>query len=152
MDAVNSQHGVVGIGYEGQSIDSFICGLLASGTQVLADVRLNAISRKPGFSKRALGAALADAGIAYWHVPELGNPGWNRPGFAGEAAQVRAARARFGSMICARPAQTRIEEIADAACDGVVAVMCVEADDRACHRYVVLREVHHRLELHHAVV
>lgn len=147
MDEIIAQYGIFGIGYEGQGIDAFIRGLQTSGTRVLADVRLNAISRKRGFSKRLLAASLAEAGIGYWHVPELGNPGWNRAGFGGHAAEVRAARARFASMIGGEAARTRLEEIAAAARDGVVAVMCVEADERACHRYVVLQELYRRLDL-----
>jgi uncharacterized protein (DUF488 family) len=147
MDDVASQYGIFGVGYEGQSIDAFVCGLLASGTRILADVRLNAISRKRGFSKRLLEASLADVGIGYWHFPELGNPGWNRAGFGGPAAEVRAARARFAGMIGGEAASTRLEEIAAAARDGVVAVMCVEADEHACHRYVILQELHRRVDL-----
>jgi uncharacterized protein (DUF488 family) len=131
-----------------QSIDTFICSLVASGVGILADVRLNAISRKPGFSKRALGASLADAGIGYWHVPELGNPGWNRAGFGGSSAEVRAARARFAGMIRGEAAGVLLAEIAAAAKDAVVAVMCVEADERACHRYVILQELYRRTGLY----
>jgi uncharacterized protein (DUF488 family) len=147
MDDATLGCGIFGIGYEGQGIDAFICGLLSSGTRILADVRLNAISRKRGFSKRLLGASLADAGIGYWHVPELGNPGWNRAGFGGPMAELRAARARFAGMIGGEAASTRLEQIVTAARDGVVAVMCVEADERACHRYVIIQELHRRLEL-----
>lgn len=147
MDATISRRGILGVGYEGQDIDSFIYGLLASGTRILADVRLNAISRKRGFSKRSLESCLTDAGVGYWHVPELGNPGWNRAGFGGLGAEVRAARARFAGMIGGEAANTRLEEIAVAARDNVVAVMCVEADERACHRYVVLQELRRRLNL-----
>jgi len=45
----------------------------------------------------------------------------------------------------------RLEEIAAAARESVVAVMCVEADERCCHRYVVLQELHRRLDLCAAV-
>lgn len=146
MDATVSQAGIVGAGYEGRDIDAFICSLQASGTRILADVRLNAISRKRGFSKRLLKSSLAGAGISYWHVPELGNPGWNRAGFSGPPAEVQAARDRFAEMIGDAAANTRLEEIAAAAKDTVVAVMCVEADERACHRYVILRELRRRLD------
>lgn len=147
MDDAKSRNGIFGIGYEGLNLDDFVHRTLSSGASILADVRLNAISRKPGFSKRLLGAALADAGIGYWHVPELGNPGWNRAGFGGSSDEVHEARARFADMIGGEPADTRLEEITAAAREGVVAVMCVEADERSCHRYVVLQELHRRLDL-----
>lgn len=147
MDHATDRHRVFGVGYEARSIDAFICGLLSSGTQILADVRLNPISRKRGFSKRLLAASLAEAGIGYWHVPELGNPRWNRDGFGGPLTEVLKARARFASMIDGVAAGARLEEITAAARDGVVAVMCFEADERACHRYVVLQELRRRLAL-----
>lgn len=136
---------IFGIGYEGQSLDSFISGLQASGTTVLADVRLNAISRKKGFSKRALAEALDNAGIDYVHAPELGNPNWNRSGFGGTPAEVSEARGRYAGMIESETAAARLEQFAAAARAGSVAVMCVEADDHACHRYVILQEIQRRL-------
>jgi uncharacterized protein (DUF488 family) len=147
MDDNTARQGIFGVGYEGRSIEAFTCDLLARGTGILADVRLNAVSRKRGFSKRLLEASLAGAGIGYRHVPELGNPSWNRAGFGGAAPEVRDARARFAGMIGGEAASMRLEEIAAAARGGVVAVMCVEADERACHRYVILQELHRRLDL-----
>lgn len=147
MDDSTGSYGISGIGYEGQDIEAFISGLRASGTRVLADVRLNPVSRKPGFSKRLLATALAEAGIGYWHVPELGNPKWNRAGFGGSQLEVRQARWLFSAMLSQQAAQSRLEEIASSARDTLVAVMCVEADEEACHRYVILRELERRLEL-----
>lgn len=147
MDNAKSRNGIFGIGYEGLDLDEFVHRTSSAGAGILADVRLNAISRKRGFSKRLLGAALADAGISYWHVPELGNPGWNRAGFSGSSDEVHDARARFAGMIGGETAGARLEEIAAAARESVVAVMCVEADERFCHRYVVLQELHRRLDL-----
>lgn len=152
METLIRQYGISGIGYEGQHLDEFIARLALSGTRLLADVRLNPISRKRGFSKRLLAASLAEAGIGYRHVPELGNPKWNRAGFGGSPAEVLAARERFAHMIDGDAAGLRLDEIADAAMEGGVAVMCFEADERACHRYVVLREIERRLELSDAAV
>jgi uncharacterized protein (DUF488 family) len=147
MTALFEQRGIVSIGYEGQNLDEFIAKLTKIGACVLVDVRLNPISRKPGFSKRILGESLAKAGIAYWHMPELGNPKWNRAGFGGSPADVNAARERFAEMIGSEASEKRVGEIADASLGGVVAVMCFEADERSCHRYVVIREAHRRLAL-----
>ena len=136
MGESTESHEVFGVGYEGQGIGEFISGLRSRGTRVLADVRLNPLSRKRDFNKRILAASLAEAGIGYWHLPELGNPKWNRAGFGGSQLEVRRARLLFSAMLSQRPAQTRLQEIADAARSGAVAVMCVEADGEACHRYV----------------
>lgn len=39
------------VGYEGRDLSDFVELLQENGVTVLLDVRLNAISRKPGFSK-----------------------------------------------------------------------------------------------------
>ena len=122
METLIRQYGISGICYEGQNIDEFITRLALGGTRILADVRLNPISRKRGFSKRLLAASLAEAGIGYGHVQELGNPKWNRAGFGGSPAEVLAAPERFAHMIDGDAAGLRLDEIADAAVEGVVAV------------------------------
>lgn len=142
---------IFGVGYEGRSIEEFISGLRSRETRILADVRLNPVSRKRDFNKRILAASLAEAGIGYRHLPELGNPKWNRAGFGGPQLELRRARALFSAMLSQQAAQSRLQEIADAARSGAVAVMCVEADEQACHRYVVLQELGCRLELSGAV-
>src|SRR3954469_10422212 len=48
--------------------------LRAAGVRRLVDVRELPLSRRRGFSKTALAAALASAEIEYEHVRELGNP------------------------------------------------------------------------------
>ncbi|WP_218061767.1 DUF488 domain-containing protein [Planobispora rosea] len=83
---------LTGIGYEGCGLGEFIRRLRRENVELLIDVRLNPISRKRGFSKTALSNALADAGIVYEHMRELGNPKWNRAGFGGESAELRTAR------------------------------------------------------------
>src|SRR6478609_1630184 len=84
---------ITGIGYEGLTVDALVSRLRLRGVTTLVDVRLNAISRKRGFSKKALGTALEQAGIAYLHRPALGNERDNRPGYA-ELASVTAQEAR----------------------------------------------------------
>src|SRR5215475_5885808 len=96
---------IVGVGYEGRTIDDFVVDLAARGVEVLADVRLTPISRKKGFSKRQLAQALAAVGITYQHLPELGNPKDNRAGFAGDNDELNRARSLFSERI-ALPAAT----------------------------------------------
>jgi uncharacterized protein (DUF488 family) len=108
---------------------------------LVVDVRLNAISRKPGFSKTALSKALADAGIGYKHAPELGNPGWNRPGFSGSPGEAEAARATYRELLRSEAAAARLDCIAEEVRKKRIALLCVEADQRACHRDIILREI-----------
>ena len=55
--------GIYSIGYEGFEVDGLIEFLMSKGVSMLVDVRLNAVSRKPGWSKFSLLAALEQAGI-----------------------------------------------------------------------------------------
>jgi len=136
--------GIVGIGYEGQVINEFTAELVRQGIDRVVDVRLTPISRKPGFSKTRLGLALASAGIAYEHRPELGNPKDNRAGFGGSATDRQQAREHFASLLERSAASTALEELAEAATEARIAVLCFEADQSRCHRDVVLAEVARR--------
>jgi uncharacterized protein (DUF488 family) len=136
--------GIIGVGYEGRDLDRFVDDLLGRGVGVLADVRLTPLSRKPGFSKRALAEAVTDAGIDYLHLRELGNPKDNRPGFAGDRTELTAARRRYADLL-GDQAGDALDRLAVLAQNELVAVMCFEADEHRCHRHVVLAQVRRRL-------
>lgn len=133
---------IEGIGYEGQAIDALVSKLRIRGVETLVDVRLNAISRKRGFSKRALAAALEGAGIAYVHMPVLGNQRDNRAGYGElDSPLARQVRERFTAELQAEAALEALEELANLARTGPVAVFCYEADEQHCHREQVLEQV-----------
>ncbi|MHB8463367.1 MAG: DUF488 domain-containing protein [Acidimicrobiales bacterium] len=130
-----SRHGthVISVGYEGREVEELAADLAARGAETLIDVRLNAISRRPGFSKTALRTVLERHGIAYVHARELGNPKENRHEF------------RHGS----RRAITTYERVLDSRREQLVgllaelrgrttAVLCYEADHAQCHRRMVI--------------
>src|SRR5437667_9388726 len=61
------------IGHSTRSIDEFIDALKSFAIQTLADVRSFPGSRRcPQFNKENLRASLAEAGIGYIHLPDLG--------------------------------------------------------------------------------
>jgi len=60
------------IGYEGLSLESYLNTLIRRDVRLVCDVRKNPLSRKFGFSKRALSSALKHMEIDYLHFPELG--------------------------------------------------------------------------------
>jgi len=64
--------GLLTIGYEGRSLESYLNELLRAGVTLLCDVRGNPFSRKYGFSKSTLSKACEAVGIRYEHLPELG--------------------------------------------------------------------------------
>lgn len=130
---------LVSIGYEGLSLDSLISRLRLRGVHTLVDVRLNAISRKRGFSKRALAEALANSGIDYTHLPGLGNHRDNRAGYAEPQSQEgRDARDSFRDVLETPEAISALVDVRERASKGRVAIFCFEADETHCHREQVI--------------
>lgn len=132
-------HGIVSAGYEGRSIEEFVAALQELGVGTVADVRLNAISRRAGFSKSRLREALASAGIGYRHLRSLGNAKENRQPFW--TGRVEEGRRVFREALQSPEAETELHELAELAADHVVAVLCFEADAEMCHRQVVIDQV-----------
>jgi uncharacterized protein (DUF488 family) len=62
--------GIAGWGYEGRTVADLVEFTRAMGAEWVVDVRLNPLSRKPGFSKRALATDLAAAALD--RLTELG--------------------------------------------------------------------------------
>jgi uncharacterized protein (DUF488 family) len=132
------------VGYQGRTVEELVGDLVELGVSRVVDVRLNPISRKRGLSKTALGKALADVGIAYEHRRQLGNPKPNRAGFAGDEAELAEAREAFGALLRRPEAVDALDAIVRAGRRERVAVLCYEAEQRRCHRDVVIQEVHRR--------
>ncbi len=62
------------VGYEGTTINAFIAVLKSVGATMLADAGAFQISQKKGFSKNVWRQHREEAGIAYRHFVELGDP------------------------------------------------------------------------------
>src|SRR5579883_475227 len=69
------------IGYEGLDIDAFMSLLAEHDIETVVDIRELPLSRKPGFSKKALANVLNLSGIEYVHMVELGCPRPVRDGY-----------------------------------------------------------------------
>lgn len=129
---------LVSIGYEGKTVGDLVAKLLEQQVQVLVDVRLTPLSRKPGLSKTKLSKALAAVGIAYVHHRALGNPKDNRAGFrAGEPE----SRARYRDVLDTTAATDALAHVCELLDGGVVALLCFEHDHAECHRDIVVRRL-----------
>ena len=60
------------IGYQGVPLEEFAECLMGHDVGCLIDVRANAISRKKGFSKKALSEYISGCGLEYVHLPTAG--------------------------------------------------------------------------------
>jgi len=125
-----SRPALLTVGYEQREVDELVALLINNGVHTLVDVRLNAISRKKGFSKTALSNALAEAGIAYRHERELGNPKANREPFR---QGLSSARTRYRRHL-ANGASGALDEVLALASTVRVALLCFEREHDTCHR------------------
>jgi uncharacterized protein (DUF488 family) len=127
------------IGYQDATPASLIQALQAAGVRRLVDVRALANSRRPGFAKRALSAALEEAGIGYEHLRALGTPAEGRA--AVRAGRPEAMRRIFAAHLAGTEAQAALAGLADRARRERVCLLCLEADPAHCHRTLVAEAV-----------
>jgi uncharacterized protein (DUF488 family) len=121
------------IGYEGKSLDQFVAELRRNRISRVIDVRELPLSRRKGFSKTPLTAALAAAGIGYVHVREAGNP------FRHLRHDVDACLAAYARHIEESPEV--IDRVLGAAERRRAALLCVEATADRCHRSLIARQL-----------
>lgn len=140
------------IGYEKALLSEVVGSLLDAGVVSLLDVRDRPISRRPGFSKRQLAAAVEAAGIGYRHLAALGTPP------EGRLAGRRGDMERFWTIVeekLQRPeAEPDLLHAADIAARAPACLLCYEADWRRCHRRRIAEILasRHGFPLRHLVV
>lgn len=125
-------------GYEGVSIDAFVPRLGEVDVRTVLDVRQLPLSRKRGFSKNALMAALHEADIAYAHLPALGCPRPIRDRYKADGDWPAYAKA-FGAYLAKQG--DALAEVSEIAGKTSVCLVCFEADFNRCHRSIVARAV-----------
>ena len=128
---------IVSTGYEGRSIDDFVRAMKRHRVELVVDVRLNAVSRKRGFSKTALTEALATEGIGYRHETELGNPPENRDAFR---AGWATAQDRYRRHL-ENGAASRLQAITDLVAHTRIALLCFEREHTECHRSCITDKI-----------
>jgi len=123
------------IGYEKSNIDDFVSRLADAEIEVLVDVRELPLSRKRGFSKNGLHAAVREMGIDYLHVKALGDP---KPGReAARAGNHHLFVEIFTQHMESEDARTALTELADTAKGKRVCLTCFERHHEGCHRKIV---------------
>jgi uncharacterized protein (DUF488 family) len=129
------------VSYEGRSLEGFLTDLRAQAVQLVVDVREAPISRKRGFSKSALSAALEGAGIGYRHMRPLGCPKPIRDAYKRDGDWDRYTQAFMAHL---REQESAIAELASLSSAQSAALLCFEADFTRCHRTYVAQAVAER--------
>lgn len=122
------------IGYEGLDIDTFMSLLTEHGIETVVDIRELPLSRKPGFSKKALANALNLSGMEYVHMVNLGCPKPVRDRYREDGNWKRYTE---GFLKYLKTQKAAIEELSDLVNSSNCALLCYEADFNLCHRSMV---------------
>lgn len=127
------------IGYERVGQSDFVAALKAAKIKTLIDVREVANSRRAGFSKKSLAAALDEAGITYVHMKALGTPKAGRE--AARKGDTETMRQIFEAKLVEPESQLALAGAAELAGKGRACLMCLEHDWRECHRTIVAQHL-----------
>ena len=130
------------VGYEGREQEEFVESLRRAGVKRIIDVRIRAGSRKRGFSKTAMQERLAQDGIDYVHLRDLGTPlemlkkvratgvyDWD--GYRDHMLQQTDALSAAEALVLEKQS----------------ALLCYEADANDCHRWIIADHLSERLDL-----
>ena len=127
------------IGYEGAELQDFLATLRIAGVQHLLDVREIAQSRRRGFSKNALAGALADVGMRYTHMRQLGDPKAGRE--AARRGDIQAFQSIFEDHLKLPQTKAALAVAARVCEEEATALLCFERNPQLCHRTLVAKRL-----------
>ena len=123
------------IGYEKTSFADFVRTLHEAKVEHILDIRELPLSRRAGFSKRQLAAGLLECGIEYSHLKGLGTPKEGR--LAARAGRKKEFQDIFARHMKTERAQNELAYAKTLVEAEKCCLLCFEADERCCHRFVV---------------
>lgn len=130
---------IFSIGYEGTTVEAVLATLADAGVRCLVDVRAVPLSRKPGFSKRSLAAAVEEAGIRYLHLQRLGTPTEGRA--AARSGDTKALRNIYFEHLEGPEAVLQMQQLAELVRETPSCLLCFERDPAQCHRSLILERL-----------
>jgi uncharacterized protein (DUF488 family) len=131
------------IGYEKAKPDAVMAELKRAKVKLLVDTRAVAASRKPGFSKKQLAAALDENGITYLHLQKLGTPDDGRQ--AARAGKLDTLWRIYAKHLLTPEAIEAMDELVAIVKSGQpVCLLCFERDCSCCHRSRIAEVVQDR--------
>jgi uncharacterized protein (DUF488 family) len=117
----------------------FLAALKAAGVTRVIDVRALPLSRRPGFSKSPLNAALNEVGIEYVHLKALGTPADGRS--AARAGKQKDLERIYAGQLELPEAIVQVEQMRELAAENPSALLCYEREPAQCHRSLLLNAV-----------
>lgn len=138
------------VGYEGAELSDFLATLKLHKIKQIIDVRELPLSRKRGFSKNALTAALTELGITYLHLKSLGDPKAGRE--AARSGDMVSFRRIYTRHLNGKAAQAGLVDAAIAAGKVKSSLLCYERDHVDCHRAIIAEKLKSNFEVQHIAV
>ncbi len=137
------------IGYEKAELDDFISTLKACNIEQVLDVRELPQSRKRGFSKNILAAALEAEGIGYLHFKQLGDPKHGRD--AARQGNYQQFEEIFQAHMDLEASKEALKLLATCAEEKTSTLLCYERDHHFCHRKILADKlnVHYSFSISH---
>ena len=135
------------IGYEATTVPEFVSALDRAGVERVIDVRALPLSRRPGFSKSPLRAALAEAGIDYVHLKALGTPSDGRA--AARAGRHSDLERIYAGQLELPEAIAQGAQMLELAREKPSALLCMEREPEHCHRMLLLKAIAPDAEVTH---
>jgi uncharacterized protein (DUF488 family) len=134
------------IGYEKAKPAAVLKELKRAKIGLLVDTRAVAASRRPGFSKRQLAAALDEQGIAYIHLQKLGTPAEGRA--AAKSGDTEKLWKIYDKHIKKAEPQHELGELVKLIKSGKrLALLCYCRDPKSCHRSRIVANVKKRMRV-----
>ena len=131
------------IGYEKAKPAAVMAELKRAKIKFLVDTRAVAASRRPGFSKNQLVAALDEEGIGYLHLQKLGTPDEGRQ--AAHTGHMDVMWRIYAKHLKTAGAVEAMDELISIVKSGQpVCLLCYERDKNHCHRSRISEVVHDR--------
>lgn len=125
------------VGHSNRSLGEFLGLLAGNGIEVVADVRRYAGSRKhPQFNPEALGHSLAQEGVTYVPLPELGGRRTPRPDSRNTLWKDESFRG-YADYMGTEAFHAGIERLLGMIPQRRTAIMCAEALWWRCHRSLI---------------
>ncbi len=135
------------IGYAHATQDALIAALREAKVEFLADIRALPLSRRAGFSKNSLKAAVEEAGIAYAHFKHLGTPKEGRD--AARKGDYATLRRVYEGQLELPEALAQMAEIKTLAAEKRICLLCYCGEAEKCHRSLLIEHAFEGSEVLH---
>jgi len=130
---------ILTIGYAHATQAALVAALTGAGVELLADVRALANSRRPGFSKNSLRAAVEEAGIGYRQFKRLGTPKEGRD--AARRGDYATLKRVYSGQLELPEALGQMAELCELALHRRTCLLCYCQACDACHRGLLVKEL-----------